>query len=147
MLKKGSRCPWVWWQRDLIQCGPEPKICSKLPENCMILRKSWGRGPGPPGPLDPLGGLAEGIHHDDPNLTLTFSESGERVESRHVSCAVRQAQGVAALGVLHVLAASQRHQRVQPQDSVSHISERLHDQSLFLRTVASAQPILQRTFT
>ncbi len=25
--------------------GPEPKMCSKLPENCMILkRKSWGQG-------------------------------------------------------------------------------------------------------
>ncbi len=31
--------------------GPEPKICSKkLPENCMILKISWGAGP----PLDPL---------------------------------------------------------------------------------------------
>ena len=29
--------------------GPEPKICSKLPENCMILKKNLG-GLGVPGP-------------------------------------------------------------------------------------------------
>ena len=37
--------------------GLEPKICSKLPENCRILKKSWrqGAGPqGPQGPMDPL---------------------------------------------------------------------------------------------
>ena len=31
--------------------GPEPNICSKLSENCMILKKVRGQGgPGPPGP-------------------------------------------------------------------------------------------------
>ncbi len=24
--------------------GPEPKICSKLPENYLVLKKSWGQG-------------------------------------------------------------------------------------------------------
>ncbi len=40
----------------LTQGGPEPKICSKLLENCMILKKSWGQGVGlgSQGPLDPL---------------------------------------------------------------------------------------------
>ena len=35
--------------QDFGQGGPEPKMCSKLPENCMILRNLGG---GPPG-LDP----------------------------------------------------------------------------------------------
>ena len=35
-----------WPQGDL-----EPKICSKLPKNCMVLKKKWGQvGPGPQAP-------------------------------------------------------------------------------------------------
>ena len=43
---------WSGGSRVLTPGGPEPKICSKLPENCMILKKSWGQGE--PAPLDQL---------------------------------------------------------------------------------------------
>ncbi len=48
----GSRILVRGVQRSFDPRGsPEPKICSKLPENCMILNKSWGQGgPGPPRP-------------------------------------------------------------------------------------------------
>ncbi len=51
-VRGGSRILVRGEQRFDTREGPEPKICSKLPENCMIL--SWGHPPGPQGPLDPL---------------------------------------------------------------------------------------------
>ena len=45
--------PQGGWAQNLLKIGGFP---SKLPENCMILKKYWGQGgeAGPPGPLDPL---------------------------------------------------------------------------------------------
>ena len=45
--------PKGWpWAQTLLKIGGFPL---KLPENCMIKKKSWGQGgPGPQGPLDPL---------------------------------------------------------------------------------------------
>ncbi len=91
---------------------PEPNICSKLgfslklPENCMILKKSWGQGgPGPQGPLDPLmtslsdsqtrhlshgalypTHLSHGALHYPPVPWCTPSRRGSRHRSAAASC-------------------------------------------------------------
>ncbi len=53
--KDGSRILVRGAQRSFDPRGdPEPKICLKMPENCMILKKSQGRPASPQGPLDPL---------------------------------------------------------------------------------------------
>ena len=50
------------WAQNLLKIGV---FSLKLPENCMILNKSWGKeGPGPPGPPGPPGSATENRSND-----------------------------------------------------------------------------------